>query len=138
MKEKIKAIFDKINILIETQYEDKIYLYHKFRDADKPQRINKDLFELFPCGIPEIIDISYLENIIEKSKLEAAKYNKSELVIGGFYSSKSIILYYYETEREVFKRLSTEYNNMLKYIKNKKETEYKKYQELKLKYDNKR
>ena len=61
--------------------------------------------------------------------------NQSKLVIGEHFYSKSIILYYYETEQEIFERLSLKYNRLLEKIKYNKDEEIKKFKELKLKYE---
>jgi hypothetical protein len=127
MKDKIKDIFNKINTLIETECSDKEYQYFKFRNADVPVRKEKVLFDLFPLGMPTEFNIDIFERFIVESKKEAENYNNSELVVGERYYNKSIILYYYETEQEVFERLSLGYNCLIDEIKHKKEEEYKKF-----------
>jgi len=135
MKDKIKDIFNKINTLIENECCDKEFQYFRFRNADAPVRKEKVLFNLFPCGAPAEFDIDIFERFIVESKQQASNYNQSKLVIGDYFYSKSIILYYYETEREIFERLSLEYNRMLEKIKYDKDEEYKKFKELKSKYE---
>jgi len=135
MKEKIKDIFDKINALIENECSNKDFQYFRFKNADFPIRKRKALFNLFPLGSPTEYDIDIFERFIVESKQQASNYNQPKLVIGENMYSKSIILYYYETEQEVFERLSKEYNNLLELIKRDKDEEYKKYLELKLKYE---
>jgi hypothetical protein len=135
MKDKIKDIFNKINTLIETECSNKEHQYFIFRNADVPVRKEKVLFDLFPLGMPTEFNIDIFERFIVESKKEAENYNNSKLVVGEHYYNKSIILYYYETEQEVFERLSIGYNRLLEQIKKNKEEEYKKYIELKSKYE---
>lgn len=137
MKEKIEEIRNKIIKLIdEDDSSDKDFKSFRFRNIDvNPVRKQKVLFDLFPCGAPNQFDLSVLERMIAESKLEASKYNKPELVVAGFLHSKSIILYYWETEEEVLERLTFNYNGLIEKMIEKKEKEYKKYMELKLKYE---
>ena len=135
MKDKIKDIFSKINTLIENECYDKEFYYFRFRNADAPVRKEKILFDLFPCGAPTEFDIGIFERFIIESKQQASNYNQSKLVVSERFHSKSIILYYYETEQEIFERLSREYNRLLEKIEYNKNEEYKKYKELKSKYE---
>ena len=135
MKDKIKDIFSKINTLIENECSNKEFEYFRFRNADAPVRKEKVLFDLFPCSAPSEFDIDIFERFIIESKQQASNYNQSKLVIGEHFYSKSIILYYYETEQEIFERLSLEYNRLLENIKKNKDEEYKKFKELKSKYE---
>ena len=135
MKEKIKDVFSKIKTLIENECSDKDFQYFRFRNADVPVRKKKVLFELFPFGTPNEFDIDVFERLIVESKQQASNYNQSKLVIGEYFHSKSIILYYYETDQEIFERLSLEYNRLLEKIKYDKDEEYKKFKELKSKYE---
>jgi len=121
--------------LIENEFSNKDFQYFRFKNADFPIRKRKALFNLFPLGSPTEYDIDIFERFIVESKQQASNYNQPKLVIGEDMYSKSIILYYYETEQEVFERLSKEYNNLLELIKRDKDEEYKKYLELKLKYE---
>lgn len=135
MKDRIKEIFNKINTLIENECSNKESQYFIFRNADAPKRKQKVLFNLFPCGAPTEFDIDVFERFITESKQQASDYNQSKLVIGEYCYSKSIILYYYETEQEIFERLTLGYNRLLENIKYNKDEEYKKFKELKSKYE---
>lgn len=137
MKDKIKDILDKIYISIENDCVDvdKQFQYFKFKNADAPVKKQKVLIELFPCGAPDIIDIDIYQRYIVECKRIAISYYRSELVIADYHYSKSIIMYYYETPQDIFKRLSIEYNILLNQINKNADEEYKKYKELKLKYE---
>lgn len=133
MSDKTKDVLNKITALLEKEYPEKEYLHKKYTDA--PVRKCQVLFNLFPHGAPTEFDIDIVERLIVESKQQASNYNQSKLVIGEYLYSKSIILYYYETEQDVFERLSNEYNILLKEIKQKNDNEYLKYKELKSKYE---
>lgn len=139
-KEKIKDILDKIYLFIEKDIINKEYFLYKFRDAGVPQRKQEVLCNLFPFGSPDVVNIKVLEQSIAKAKKKAKNYNRAELVIGALYefrSDKAIILYYYETDKEVYERLVSDYKFMVKQAKDIEKEEYKKYQQLRLKYGSK-
>lgn len=133
LKEKIEKIFNKILNLVQTEYHEE-HLINRYMGMDIPQRKEILLFELFPSGFPDIFSIDILQNFIDDSKKQAANYNKPELLIKEFRGGKAIFLYYYETEQEVFERLSFEYSRLSEEIRNEKAAEDLKYIELKSKY----
>lgn len=139
-KEKIKDILDKIYLYIENEGINKNYLLFRFKNTGVPQRKQEILCNLFPVGFPDVVNIKVFEESIAKAKKKAKNYNRAELVIGALYefrSDKAIILYYYETDKEVYERLVSDYNSMLEQDKINEKEEYEKYQQLRLKYGSK-
>lgn len=134
---KINETYNKIIVLIEENFSDstKRFQHFRFKNAVEPIKNRKVLYKLFLFGSPDEIDLEILELKIKDSKKIAKQYHKPKLVIGDDMFSKAIILYYYETQKEIYDRLVRDYEELKKEAVRIKADELEKYNVLKAKYE---
>lgn len=114
MSDRIQNILDEIKSLSKDGVFNSEWLNFKLLNIEKPIRKEKELFNLFPSSNSQEYDLDTFEEIIHKSKDIAKYYNEPKLVISERMYTKKIILYYMETEQEVYYRLCLEYESLLK------------------------
>ena len=134
MKEKINDLYSKIQTIIKEEFADDDYMHRQYWNASDPQKLRKVLCELFNWS-RVCYELEYLEKMIQDAKITAAKYHKPSLMIECVSSCKTIVIYYYETEQDVYDRLFKEHERLVDQIKSQKESELRLYLKLKTKYD---